>query len=200
MYQTFPEDIEKMNAMYQLAPINTASWMAMQQRLEQFEDILTKECAEITDIQVQNETADDDNSEDVALTTKVMMADLLGDLIVYCASEAARWGIPLPNVLQLIMLSNRSKLGEDGQPIINPENGKFEKGPNYWKPEPAIRHLLTEVPFGGQVVVLEDSTGFPTLLLLNKQQWEDWARAQTAALNTEANLGDSANDNQPPQG
>jgi hypothetical protein len=44
-------------------------------------------------------------------------------------------------VLQIIMDSNASKLGADGKPIYD-ANGKFLKGPNYWKPEPKIRELL----------------------------------------------------------
>jgi predicted HAD superfamily Cof-like phosphohydrolase len=31
--------------------------------------------------------------------------------------------------------SNMSKLGEDGQPIRRPEDGKVMKGPNYFKPD-----------------------------------------------------------------
>ena len=37
--------------------------------------------------------------------------------------------------------SNESKLGADGKPIYD-ANGKFLKGPNYWKPEPKIQALL----------------------------------------------------------
>jgi predicted HAD superfamily Cof-like phosphohydrolase len=65
----------------------------------------------------------------------------LGDVIVYCRSEALKYGIPLEAVLQIIMDSNASKLGADGKPIYD-ANGKFLKGPNYWKPEPEIRKLL----------------------------------------------------------
>lgn len=68
------------------------------------------------------------------------LADWLGDIIVYCTSEACRHGIPLEQVLSIIMESNASKLGADGKPII--ENGKVQKGPGYWKPEPRIRKLL----------------------------------------------------------
>ena len=39
------------------------------------------------------------------------------------------------------MDSNQSKLGADGKPIYD-ANGKFLKGPNYWKPEPRIRELI----------------------------------------------------------
>jgi predicted HAD superfamily Cof-like phosphohydrolase len=75
------------------------------------------------------------------LDLAVAIADLLGDVIVYCRSEALKYGIPLEDVLQIIMDSNASKLGADGKPIYD-ANGKFLKGPNYWKPEPKIRELL----------------------------------------------------------
>ena len=71
----------------------------------------------------------------------VAIADVLGDIIVYCRSEALKYGIPLEAVLDIIMDSNESKLGADGNPIYD-ANGKFLKGPNYWKPEPRIRALL----------------------------------------------------------
>ena len=71
----------------------------------------------------------------------VAVADLLGDVIVYCRSEALKFGIPLEDVLGVIMDSTQSKLGADGRPIYD-ANGKFLKGPNYWKPEPKIKELL----------------------------------------------------------
>jgi predicted HAD superfamily Cof-like phosphohydrolase len=71
----------------------------------------------------------------------VAIADVLGDIIVYCRSEALKYGLPLEDVLNVIMDSNESKLGADGKPIYD-ENGKFLKGPGYWKPEPKIRELL----------------------------------------------------------
>ena len=40
-----------------------------------------------------------------------------------------------------VMDSNESKLGADGRPIYD-ANGKFLKGPNYWRPEPGIKVLL----------------------------------------------------------
>ena len=81
------------------------------------------------------------NTEGEELSILVALADLLGDIVVYCHSEAMKYGIPLEEVLSIIMDSNESKLGADGQPIHN-EDGKFLKGPNYWKPEPKIRALL----------------------------------------------------------
>ena len=44
-------------------------------------------------------------------------------------------------VLDIIMDSNESKLGADGNPIYD-ANGKFLKGPHYWQPEPKIKALL----------------------------------------------------------
>lgn len=76
------------------------------------------------------------------LKSLVELSDWLGDMIVYCTSEAMRYGIPIHQVLSIIMQSNFSKLDEQGQAII--KEGKVQKGPNYWKPEPAIEELLSE--------------------------------------------------------
>lgn len=109
-------------------------------RLTAFKDILSEECTEINDVIKDVEDQDSTNGEIEFLTN---MADLLGDVVVYCRSEAARYGIPLEEVLSIIMDSNFSKLGEDGKPIYD-ERGKVMKGPNYWKPEPKIKELLLE--------------------------------------------------------
>lgn len=79
------------------------------------------------------------SSNDLDILTD--LADLLGDIIVYCASEMARYGIPQKEVLRIIMDSNFSKLDANGNPIYD-ENGKVSKGPFYWKPEPQIKALL----------------------------------------------------------
>jgi len=57
-------------------------------------------------------------------------------------NEALRHRIPIEEVLSIIMESNMSKLGKGSVAII--ENGKVQKGPHYWKPEPKIRELLNE--------------------------------------------------------
>jgi hypothetical protein len=69
------------------------------------------------------------------------MADWLGDIIVYCMSEMLKYGIPIEDTLNIIMLSNLSKAGEDGMPIKD-ERGKVLKGPNFFPPEPALRTML----------------------------------------------------------
>lgn len=161
MYPTFKYDINKMNEMYELAPVLT--YEDIDKRLPQFEDILSKECAELDDITDVLSDVETGNAEQLAFAAKIQMADLLGDIIVYCASEAARWNIPLEDVLRIIMLSNQSKLGADGKPIKNPVNGKFEKGPYYWKPEPAIEHFLLYGNNG--MTVITNENGVPALQL-----------------------------------
>jgi predicted HAD superfamily Cof-like phosphohydrolase len=47
----------------------------------------------------------------------------------------------MKKVLEIIMDSNMSKLGSDGQPIYD-SVGKVIKGPNYWKPEPKLQAYI----------------------------------------------------------
>lgn len=148
-YPLYEADIAKMNERYQLPTVVINDWSAVTKRLEQFKDILDKEFVELTDIQRAADEADDTNwgsigeKRELPLKIAVMLSDLLGDIMVYCSSEAQRWGLPMQVILLIIMASNTSKMGADGKPIINPENGKFEKGPFYWKPEPLIEYVLT---------------------------------------------------------
>jgi len=141
MYPTFKSDIERMNKTYKLLPIADAQ---MLHRLQQFRTILTAECSEIDELIEDAEVISSNITTADVIRVKTGLADLLGDIIVYCTSEAARWNIPIGTVLQAIMASNFSKLDENGEPIINPDTGKFEKGPNYWKPEPLIAKILQE--------------------------------------------------------
>ena len=69
------------------------------------------------------------------------ISDWFGDMIVYCASELAKYGMRTDDVLGVIMASNMSKLGEDGKPLYD-ARGKVLKGPGYWKPEPMIQRLI----------------------------------------------------------
>lgn len=131
----FMLDIEKMNQMYRMPQVEPSSYTAVKERLAQFKSILEEECKEIDDIKV---TLGHDNIEHLT-----QIADLLGDIIVYCASEARRWNIPIDRVLNIIMQSNFSKLDSNGQPIYD-DRQKLLKGPNYWKPEPKIAELLKE--------------------------------------------------------
>lgn len=136
MNRTFAQRIAAMNAMYKLAanerPLLPAD---VAERLAKFKATLLDEVHEIDEIVrlAENGAA----ATDIA----VAIADVLGDIIVYCRSEALKYGLPLEDVLEIIMDSNESKLGADGKPIYD-ANGKFLKGPNYWKPEPKIKALL----------------------------------------------------------
>ncbi len=136
MNKSFKERIASMNAMYKL-PVNSSPTLPVdvKDRLIKFKATLLEEVHEIDEI-VQL-IQDNGCSADVA----VAIADLLGDIIVYCRSEALKYGLPLEEVLDIIMDSNESKLDENGNPIYD-TNGKFLKGPNYWKPESKIKTLL----------------------------------------------------------
>ena len=134
----FSEDITTFNGIYKL-PVNTQPTLdvgvAVVDRLRAFKDILGEELNEIDEIIEAAEA----NTPSLDVLTN--LADLLGDIQVYCASEMAKFGLPLDATLELIMQSNFSKLGADGKPIYD-ERGKVQKGPNYWKPEPKIRAML----------------------------------------------------------
>jgi predicted HAD superfamily Cof-like phosphohydrolase len=136
MNSSFAERIAQMNAMYKL-PAHASPQIPenVAERLKKFKATLLDEVHEIDEIVAAAEQGA--GKVDLA----VAIADLLGDVIVYCRSEALKYGIPLEAVLDIIMDSNQSKLGADGKPIYD-ANGKFLKGPNYWKPEPKIRDLL----------------------------------------------------------
>jgi len=108
-------------------------------RLGEFKRIMLKEVSEIDDISYA--WLSGCRHDDASILT--MIADLLADIIVYCQSEAVRYGIPLDEVLRIVMDSNDTKLGADGKPIKD-SDGKFLKGPNFVPPEPAIRKLLLE--------------------------------------------------------
>ncbi|RFC36684.1 MAG: hypothetical protein DID92_2727743622 [Candidatus Nitrotoga sp. SPKER] len=129
---TFASRIKAMNSMYKL-PIHETPSLPLHPivRLSKFKKTLMDEVHEIDDISSIHDPVD----------RMVAIADLLGDVIVYCRSEALKYGIPLEEVLDIIMDSNESKLDSDGKPIYNSE-GKFLKGPNYWKPEPKIKELI----------------------------------------------------------
>jgi hypothetical protein len=138
--QDFYRDIERFNQLYRL-PCNDKPTALGIDRLKNFKDILAEEVTEVDDMIAKY---GDDMSEEARLALLTDVSDWLGDIVVYCASEAKRWGIPLNDVLRVIMDSNFSKLGADGLPIYD-ERGKVMKGPGYWKPEPKIREVLTQL-------------------------------------------------------
>ncbi len=144
----FAAAIRRFNAMYRLSAPATPTLLGPA-RVKAFKDILAEEVSEGDELIERYEAhaaqtgGDDALPPDAALDVLAEMADWLGDIVVYCASEACRWGIPLDRVLAVIMESNFSKLGADGNPIYD-ERGKVMKGPNYWRPEAKLRELLAE--------------------------------------------------------
>jgi predicted HAD superfamily Cof-like phosphohydrolase len=128
--ENFPVRIAKMNDTFKL-PSNTKLTGLGVERIRQFKTLIEKEAAELDTVRY---TADGPDF--------VELADVMADIVVYTFSEARRWGIPLAQVLELVMDSQDSKLGPDGQPIMSADGAKFEKGPNYVAPEPLIAELL----------------------------------------------------------
>jgi predicted HAD superfamily Cof-like phosphohydrolase len=136
MTKSFAQRIAAMNAMYKLPANERPALPAdVADRLAKFKATLMDEVHEIDEIVKLAK------SGGAPIDIAVAIADLLGDVIVYCRSEALKYGLPLEEVLEVIMDSNESKLGADGKPIYD-ANGKFLKGPNYWKPESRIKSLL----------------------------------------------------------
>ena len=106
-------------------------------RILKFTKTLRDELNEGEDlIYKMNQNPDLDSS---AILTE--LADWYGDIIVYAASEMAKFGLPLDETLNIIMQSNMSKKNPDGTVTYN-EDGKVMKGSQYWKPEPRIRSML----------------------------------------------------------
>ena len=143
-WQQFYDSVVKMNQTYDLT-VNESPKLLVNQaiRTQQFMDILKKELVEGDDILTKLQTQGTFNNADT-LYTLTALADWYGDIIVYVTSEAVRNGIPLMNILELIMASNQTKLGGDGKPIKD-ENDKFLKGPNFVPPEPVIKLLLSKL-------------------------------------------------------
>jgi predicted HAD superfamily Cof-like phosphohydrolase len=139
----FYRAIERFNEIYKL-PSHPQPTLLPASRIANFQDILREEVEEGADIAKKYQALAGENGElPPAARIEILadMADWLGDVIVYCASEARRWGLPLDRVLGVIMESNFSKLGADGKPIYD-DRGKVMKGPDYWKPEPRLREML----------------------------------------------------------
>ena len=104
-------------------------------RIKHFKSISTEEVEECEAILEKI----DKGAEEIDVATD--LADWLGDLLIYCASEMDRYGIPIEKTLQIIMESNMSKLGQNGKPIYD-ERGKLLKGPFFQPPEPKLKAML----------------------------------------------------------
>jgi len=138
----FTSRVMSMNYMYDL-PVYTQPVYApdLLDRLGKFSRILEKEFKELQDLIVMVHADGENPTEDQMFNHLTALSDLLGDIEVYCHSEAIRNGLNLHHILNFIMDSNDTKLGADGLPIKDAD-GKFLKGPNFTPPEPAIKAYL----------------------------------------------------------
>jgi len=143
--QTFEDKIRAFNKLYGLPVgdvpsvppgMNLEGFLT---RMDDFKNILIEELDEVEAIKAA--AAHTGGSPERILELLTELADWLGDIQVYCASEAIKFGLPNDLILSIIMASNMSKLGEDGKPIYD-ERGKVMKGPGYWRPEPQIKRAL----------------------------------------------------------
>ena len=137
----FDSKIRAFNKFYNLAcpaAPTIPSRPQLVRELNQFYDILLEELKEVYPILQSVDRSEHLESDEDVLTD---IADWLGDIMVYCASQLAKYGLQSDDVLGIIMASNMSKLGPDGKPIYD-ERGKVLKGPNYWKPEPMIKRMI----------------------------------------------------------
>lgn len=157
--KSFEGQILYFNGMYKLpvAPMPSLSFLnePVEDRLEKFRETLLKEIKELDDILlkvVENDIRNSQQLTELFSEEEILtdIADWLGDIQIYCASEMAKFGIPIQETLRIIMQSNFSKLQADGT-VKYDENGKVEKGPGYWKPEPLIKDML--------LARIEDATG-----------------------------------------
>ena len=143
MVRTFYKDIERFNEMYKL-PGDGSTKLHGVDMLKKFKSILMEEVKEVDEIieEYKKHEKSLDKEKEIGILTSI--SDWLGDMTVYIASEAKKYGIDMSSTLKIIMESNFSKLGLDGKPIYD-NRGKVLKGPNYWKPEPKIQEVLREV-------------------------------------------------------
>lgn len=151
--KTFDAKILFFNGLYKLpiAPFPSVQHLgeAVEDRLRKFKKTLLDEVEEVEDIlkkmlyaRLQNSRGEQAEYSEEDLLTDI--ADWLCDMQIYCASEMAKFGLPITEVLRIIMNSNFSKLDANGNPIYD-EHGKVLKGPGYWKPEPMLKDLIIDL-------------------------------------------------------
>ena len=132
----FDDSIAVFNRMYKMESVSPLTDSKIYNRLTEFRKMLEDEVQELDAIVIK--AAKGESFLEIATD----LADLLGDIQVFCASEMRRWNIPLNPTLRIIMDSNMSKLQADGTALF--VDGKLQKGPNYWKPEPQISMMLKQ--------------------------------------------------------
>lgn len=155
----FDAEIQLMNKMYNCP--TTDMLPPTPERLKDYIRILTEEVEELEklipasenfwelynyDKETRNQHSAEYNAETDKRLDSLQVQILVGlvdnccDVSVFAASELARCSISISPPMNLVMASNFTKLGEDGKPIW--KDGKFQKGPNYLKPEPALEEMI----------------------------------------------------------
>jgi len=141
---SFNSRIRKMNETFELEGHEVPTNLGID-RLRAFYNVISDEVREldcISTLEYQKPGAD----VPAVYPDMTELADCLGDIVVYVFSEARRWGIPILDVLHIIMDSQDSKL-VDGKPLMAPDGSKFIKGPNFVPPEERIRQLLSKLAY-----------------------------------------------------
>ena len=141
VHSAFSRDIRQFNTMYRLPYEDFPTFAGVgdpQTRLTAFKKTILDEIKEVDEIL---EALNVDPTEEVKVKVLTMVADWLGDIQVYAASEIRKYGLDNDKVLEIIMRSNFSKQNADGTTTYD-ANGKVQKGPNYYKPEPEIEAYI----------------------------------------------------------
>lgn len=136
---SFTSDIMVMNMMMELKAGDEVV-PATLERMVKFRNILIDEVNEINQIIAKLDKRPTTREEHVEILAD--LADVCADIQVYCASENCQHGIDNGMALMTVMDSNYTKL-DNGERVWNEEIGKFEKGPNYLAPEPALREAIS---------------------------------------------------------
>ena len=153
---SFSFNIGRMHDIYRL-PTNSAPTLDATKlgndsainRLRKFKQTLLDEVGEVDQIIEKLYMAEEaaaygylDMVKDMEQDILTDIADWLSDIIVYCRSEAMKFGLPLEDTLNAVMGSNFTKLASDGVPKYD-ANGKFLKDmTNFIPPEAAIKTML----------------------------------------------------------
>jgi hypothetical protein len=141
VHSAFSRDIRQFNTMYRLPYQDNPTFSGVGdpgKRLTAFKKTILDEIKEVDEIL---EALNAEPTEEVKVKILTMIADWLGDIQVYAASEIRKYGLDNDKVLEIIMRSNFSKQNADGTTTYD-AHGKVQKGPNYYKPEPEIESYI----------------------------------------------------------
>ena len=138
------KQVRKFNEMYAVGNHEYPRLPTIEE-FEAFQRILAQEVKEgddfIAEYKAALQESEGELSEKTTVSLLAKLTDWHLDVVIYNLTTPARWGLPIREGLNVIMQSNFSKLGADGKTIFDAD-GKIDKGPNYWKPEPALEKII----------------------------------------------------------